>query len=61
MGITAGDEEDDDYNPLDAKSVKEDTDIGESDERLKKITVDAQTRREYWLGKSNTLTNGNIE
>lgn len=28
--------------------------------KLKRTTVDAQTRREYWLSKGNTLNSGNI-
>lgn len=67
MGISANDEgEEDDYNPLEARkgnenSGKENTDDGTTangkpDAGLKKVTVDAQTRRDYWLGKSNTLS-----
>ncbi|SJM83425.1 related to Poly(A) RNA polymerase protein 1 [Zygosaccharomyces bailii] len=45
MGI--GNEEEDDYNPLSREN---------EDATLKKITVDAQTKRDYWLNKGNSLS-----
>lgn len=45
MGISNEDE--DDYNPL-SREDEEST--------LKKITVDAQTKRDYWLNKGNSLS-----
>ncbi|QLQ80869.1 hypothetical protein HG537_0E02240 [Torulaspora globosa] len=66
MGISNNDEEEgeDDYNPLEARESSETTEkentedsevnaSGKPEAGLKKITVDAQTRRDYWLGKSN--------
>lgn len=74
MGITADEDEDEDgdgYNPLDAGKTNQngnaqdnasnDTNGNEDNKaQLQKITVDAQTRRDYWLGKSNTLSGSNI-
>lgn len=70
MGIPSGedDEEEDGYNPLESTSSthgvtaeNDSNDIDKDDEGLNKITVDAQTRRDYWLGKSSTLTNGTVD
>lgn len=74
MGITADEDEDEDgdgYNPLDAGKTNQnantldntsnDTNGNEDDgAQMQKITVDAQTRRDYWLGKSNTMSGSNI-
>lgn len=47
MGVPNEDEEDD-YNPLNREASKTNT--------LKSATVDAQTRRDYWLNKGNSLS-----
>lgn len=71
MGIPADDDgEEDDYNPLEtgngnqipagkvnAGDAKDSNASGNSAADLKKVTVDAQTRRDYWLGKSNSPSN----
>lgn len=48
MGIPNEDEEDD-YNPLNRQKNETVT--------LKNFTVDAQTKRDYWLNKGNSMTN----
>ncbi|QLG73716.1 hypothetical protein HG535_0F02270 [Zygotorulaspora mrakii] len=67
MGLPTDDEDDDDgdgYNPLEAEektTTKTNNDTNDDDDQdgessLKKYTVDAQTRRDYWLGKSNAMS-----
>lgn len=47
MGVPNEDEEDD-YNPLSRETTESST--------LKNATVDAQTRRDYWLNKGNSMS-----
>lgn len=74
MGLPADDDDDDSYNPLESEKEKMNNDTNENENEngngngrnnedrspLKRITVDAQTRRDYWLGKSNPMSSGTI-